>query len=199
MRKNNVKCVVCWKEMYRRPFEIKKARYFACIEHRETAKKMFPITNKQKEALKLWRTKWDNHLTWIPKKQSQKDKMSKIMKKFCKDNPDIVKARWKKISWENHYLWKWWITKLQIAVRTCWKNRNWIREVKKRDSYKCRMCESKDNLEVHHIVPVRELIQKYNIKNHRDTFEIDDFWDLDNWITLCSKCHILIDNKRLWN
>lgn len=39
--------------MYRRPFEIKKARYFACMEHRETAKRMYPVTEKQKEALKL--------------------------------------------------------------------------------------------------------------------------------------------------
>ena len=185
--------------MYRRPFEIKKARYFACQEHRETAKRMFPITDKQKEALKLWRTKWDNHLTWIPKKQSHKNKMSKIMKKFCKDNPDVVKVRWEKISWENHYLWKWWITKLQIAIRTLWKNRNWIKQIKQRDWNECRMCKSKEKIEVHHIIPMRELIEKYDIKNHRDTIEIDDFWDLDNGITLCSKCHILIDNKRLWN
>lgn len=59
------------------------------------------------------------------------------------------------------------------------------------------MCKSKEKLEVHHLIPMRELIEKYDIKNHRDTIEIYDFWDLNNGITLCSKCHILIDNKRL--
>jgi len=196
MRINNVKCIICEKDMYRRPFEIKKARYFACKEHREIAKLMFPVTDKQKEALKLWRT--DNHLTWIPKTQSHKDNISRINKEFYSKNPEVAIARWLQTSWEKHYYWKWWVTKLQIAIRTSARNRNWIKKIKDRDNNECRLCQSKDNLEVHHIMPMSKMIEKYNIKTHKDTYIIDDFWDIDNWITVCSKCHSLVDNKRKW-
>ena len=60
--------------MYRRPFEINKARYFVCKKHRSEALKLFGNTKKQNEALKLGREKGTNHLQGIPKSKKSKEK-----------------------------------------------------------------------------------------------------------------------------
>ena len=38
MRTPNTECVVCGKALYRRPFELARIRYAACLPHREQAK-----------------------------------------------------------------------------------------------------------------------------------------------------------------
>lgn len=157
---------------------------------------MFPITDRQKEALKLWHSSGWKSRKWYKWNEDIKIKISKSHIEYNKAHKEERYERAKKITGENHYWWKWWITKIQVAIRTCGRNRNWIREIKKRDNNECRLCKSKDNLEVHHLLPIKELIEKYNIKSHKDTYIIDDFWNIENWITVCSKCHSLIDNKR---
>lgn len=49
------------------------------------------------------------------------------------------------------------------------------RAVKERDGYKCRECESRQNLHVHHILQVKDHPELIN--------------DLNNCITLCRRCH----------
>jgi len=93
MRKMNVECIICKKEMYRRPFEIKQARYFACLEHREIAKGMFPITDKQKQSLVLGRGRSDNGLTGTTKSEKTKKQISDSHKKYHEENPDFALMR----------------------------------------------------------------------------------------------------------
>lgn len=59
----------------------------------------------------------------------------------------------------------------------------WRKKVLKRDKYKCRMpnCGSKYRCEVHHII-------KYANSVHLRTV-------VENGITLCRKCHMMIRNK----
>lgn len=58
---------------------------------------------------------------------------------------------------------------------------NGIREqVKRRDKYTCQKCGSKENLQVHHIIPYRET---------KDNSFV-------NLITLCATCHIAIEYDR---
>ena len=45
----------------------------------------------------------------------------------------------------------------------------------KRDNFKCRLCNNKNNLHIHHIIPISK--------------NIDLMYDEDNCITLCPKCH----------
>ena len=53
----------------------------------------------------------------------------------------------------------------------------WTKKVLKRDNYTCKLCGGKDNLNVHHIIKWSDdPINRINI---------------DNGITLCSKCHAL--------
>lgn len=60
-----------------------------------------------------------------------------------------------------------------------YKMRIWSSNILERDNILCKMCGCDDNLEAHHIIPVREL-------------NIEDLFNIKNGITLCRKCHMKI-------
>lgn len=64
---------------------------------------------------------------------------------------------------------------------------DWVENVKKRDSYKCRECESTQFLEAHHVYSYDEYPRKR--------------CDISNGVTLCRSCHKKIECmvKRLNN
>lgn len=191
MRTPNTQCEICKKPLYRRPSDLARYKAFCCVGCRsELYKKRPPSTN-----LELGREKGTNHLEGIPKSQAQKDKMKKKMSKWCKDNPDKVKERGKKMRGENHYNWKGGVTILNQSIRRMTENIYWQRAVKKRDK-KCQHCESKKELEAHHIIPLKALIERYKIKNRDEARMCSEFWDLNNGLTLCRKCHYKIDNRK---
>lgn len=67
-------------------------------------------------------------------------------------------------------------------------NSNWRKVRKKaieRDNNSCQICQSEENLHVHHIIPVREF------ENENDAHF------LENCITLCPSCHRNIEYKNL--
>lgn len=66
-----------------------------------------------------------------------------------------------------------------IMYRRTKESKEWSKKVIERDSYKCRLCESENNLCTHHIIP-----WKISVK-HR--------FDLDNGLTLCPSCHAKIE------
>lgn len=55
------------------------------------------------------------------------------------------------------------------------KYQQWRKAVLKRDDFKCVECNGKEKLNSHHIEPIRINMEK--------------FYDVDNGITLCEKCH----------
>lgn len=74
-----------------------------------------------------------------------------------------------------HWNWKGGITPLTQRTRTTEEANAWKLAVLHRDSYTCRMCLSKENLQAHHI-------------NSWAEFPEDRFI-LENGLTLCSDCH----------
>ena len=55
------------------------------------------------------------------------------------------------------------------------KYQQWRKAILKRDNFKCVECGSQEKLNSHHIEPIRINVEK--------------FYDVDNGITLCAKCH----------
>lgn len=195
MRTSNTKCIICGKPLYRRPNELKKVRYVACMEHREEAKRLYPLTDKQLKALELGREKGTNHLEGIPKSQSQKDKIKIIIAKWCKENINKVKERGKKTRGEYHYQWKGGVSRLNMSIRRMTENRRWSKAVRERDG-KCVMCGATENLDADHIIPLATLIKKYGIKNREDARNCSALWDINNGVTLCKRCHCKKDNRK---
>jgi len=189
MRTPNSECVICGKPFYRRPLELKRTRHFACMEHRVEAQRRDGLTPAQQIALELGREKGTNHLNGIPKSVKSKRKRSKAMKLWCRDNPELVVNRGKRIRGENHYRWKGGSSGLNISIRQMNENRKWIDAVKARDS-KCVLCQSTYQLESHHIVPLVELIKQLDIQSRDDARRnATELWNIDNGITLCILCH----------
>lgn len=188
MRTPNTKCCICEKPLYRRPFELKTVRYVACMEHREEAKRMFPITSKQKEALALGRVKGDNRRFGTKHKEETKQKISKSHKIFCLENPDKVAERGKKMRGEKHYNWKGGSSRLNTAIRQLTEYRRWMDAVVRRDG-NCSKCGVNTDLEAHHIKPMAEIITKHNIKTREQARKCIALWALLNGITFCERCH----------
>ena len=61
-----------------------------------------------------------------------------------------------------------------------WALLSWSKTVKKLDNHMCKLCDSKENLNSHHLYPKSEF-PKLSL-------------EVDNGITLCKKCHIEIHN-----
>ena len=188
MRTPNCKCVICGKPLYRRPSELAKVRWVACLEHRDEAKRLFGVTEAQKNALNLGREKGTNHLNGIPKSEESNKKRSISIKQKLEQFPEIAIERGKKIRGENHYRWNGGSSRLNVSIRRMNENRKWMDAIKARDKA-CVRCGSTENLESHHIVPLAELIEKFGIKNREDARNCDALWGLTNGITLCRKCH----------
>ncbi len=195
MRTPNSKCIICNKPLYRRPFELKKVKFVCCVKHRSEAYRKFPNEEGLKN-LELGREKGTNHLQGIEKTENHKQNISKILKEWCKKNPDKLKERGLKIKAENHYLWQGGISMLNQKIRGLNKYRKWQNKIKERDAYNCVTCQDTKNLEAHHLVTLSELCHKYNIQSTDEAIRCIELWDLNNGITLCRKCHYKTHNRK---
>lgn len=191
MRTPNTQCQICQKKLYRRPSDLARYQAVCCKGCRsELYKQREPSPN-----LELGREKGTNHLEGIPKSKSSNKKRSKSHKKWCKENPDKLKARGEKIRGDKHYRWKGGSSKLNKSIRTMTENRKWMVAVKKRDK-KCRICDSIVNLEADHIIPLALLIEQYKITNRDEARACRKLWDIKNGLTLCRRCHYKKDNRK---
>lgn len=189
MRTPNTSCVVCDKPLYRRPSDMARTRYAACMEHRVQAQTEAGITDVQLAALALGREKGTNHLNGIPKSEESKRRRSVAMKRWCKKYPDRLAARSVGTRGSDHYNWNGGTSRLNISIRQMTENRNWMDAVKERDGV-CVQCGSTDTIESHHIEPLAEIIARLDVTSRKDAREhVDELWNLDNGITLCQRCH----------
>ena len=187
-RTPNTECVVCGKPLYRRPLEMRKARFAACMLHRAEAQKMYGQTPAQLEALKLGRPKGTNHLEGSTRSEETKRKMSMSMSRWCAENPERVRARGRKTRGPSHYKWNGGSTRLNTSIRGMREHRRWMDATKERDG-RCMRCAGVENLESHHIIGLAVLISMYGIKNREQARNTPELWDLNNGITLCRMCH----------
>ena len=93
-------------------------------------------------------------------------------------------------------------TSLYDSIRHLKLAENWRKEVFERDNYTCQMCgQYGGQLEAHHIEALSILFDEF-LRHYSQFSPIEDketlvrlamtyevFWDIDNGITLCKKCH----------
>ena len=195
MRTPNTKCCICEKPLYRRPGELARVRYVACMEHRNEAQAREGLTDAQLSALAKGRKPGTNNRTGYKHGKETKRKISESHKAWCAANTDKVKARGEKTRGANHYNWKGGSSRLNSAIRRLTENRKWMDAVKARDG-KCLVCGYTENLESHHIVPLAVLAEVYGITNRDEARDCVALWDLSNGMTVCTRCHYKIHGRK---
>lgn len=189
MRTPNTVCVICQKSLYRRPGDMARVRYAACMEHRGRAQSVAGVTDAQQEALKLGRPKGTNRRIGYKHRPESKRKAADANRLFWQENPEAAVARGAKVRGELAYNWKGGQSRLNISIRQMNENRRWMDAIKARDGA-CLRCGSSDDLESHHKVELAELIQLCGIKSRDDARRhAIVLWDLTNGETLCRACH----------
>lgn len=85
---------------------------------------------------------------------------------------------------DNHPRWKNGITSENQKIRDSIEYKNWRLKIFRRDKFQCKLCGGKSKKEHRVILHAHHIKSFINHPNLR--------FELDNGITLCNKCHILI-------
>lgn len=99
----------------------------------------------------------------------------------------------------NNPNWKDGITLIGRRIRNLKVYKEWYGACLERDDYTCQRCGSKENLEVHHVIPVGKIIKDNSIKNSKMALDIPELWMLELGITYCVDCHCLFDKARYFS
>lgn len=106
-----------------------------------------------------------------------------VLREFKKNNPEKAKETYiknlpKENSGENNGNWKGGKTKeyKNYRIQNNAEYNKWRKKCLERDRHKCKLCNSLEKLQVHHIIPI-SLLRKAA-------------WEVWNGVTLCRKCHV---------
>jgi len=84
-------------------------------------------------------------------------------------------------------------TNFHSSIRRMIEYKKWKCNVLQRDNWTCQSCGVRGEiLDVHHIVPFIEIINKNIVETHDQARECDDLWDVNNGVSLCIHCHKII-------
>jgi len=86
--------------------------------------------------------------------------------------------------------WKGGITKLNHAIRDCQKGLEWRQRVFERDNFICQQTGQRGGkLHAHHIVQIKDLIEKFGIRTLEEAYACEAFWDVSNGVTMTEQAH----------
>ena len=96
---------------------------------------------------------------------------------------------------DKRYNWKGGVHSLKGTIRRLRNYEQWRTGVFERDGYKCQECGETGYLHAHHIKTFDSILQEYGIDNLADAMEIKELWDINNGITYCEECHMVLHKK----
>ena len=125
--------------------------------------------------------------------------------KTCKERRD--RGEYKPINGKEHHLYKG-TTPRQHTIRSR-LYKVWVFPILERDKFKCTDCGSNKTLEVHHIVPLRDILKEELLIYKTDDIEELDYTNFENLTnkvlerhtldmgkTVCKQCHSKVDKYR---
>ena len=134
---------------------------------------------------------WGKQYKGTIRPQKDKDKISKTMKKYFKEHPEIVKKRRQAWLGNKNPAYIDGKTPQNIKLRNNTKYMKWARLVKERDNYICKKCggQHKKRKKIHaHHTP-------FSIARLAGTKFEKYLYNIRNGITLCVRCHMILENK----
>ena len=194
MRTPNSKCIICDKPIYRKPSELAEVNFVCCRGCRSAAYKRYPNINALANLEIGKGIQGINHLNGIPKSPESNLKRSISHKAYWATHPEQLKERGEKTQGINHYRWNGGISQLNQSIRLMTEHRKWMDKIKARDK-RCLECNSKKDLESHHITPLSTLIEGNGITSRDEARGCPALWDLNNGLTLCQPCHYEVHGR----
>lgn len=98
---------------------------------------------------------------------------------------------------ENNWNWKGGITPLRNEIRNCRKYKQWRSDVFQRDNWICQTCGERGNRLIgHHIVDFSDIMERNEIITYEQALRCEEFWDINNGVTLCKECHDLTRGRK---
>lgn len=172
---NKVKCVceTCGNEFFRKECEINEHNFCSKACYGEYLK------NGTIENCKIC----DKEIYVTP---SKKEKGHGI---YCSNKCAAID---KNVCGENHPAWKGGLRAFSEKVRAIKEYRLWRKLCFKNNKNRCDICGSEHKLQVHHIKPMRLILQDNNVTTIEDAKDCEELWDVKNGQVLCEDCHKLI-------
>ena len=157
------------------------------------------------------------HVPWNKNLQEYRCKVCDVVfydslsrkRKYCNDNC-VMKGKIHGMLGKHHTLkirnkmskakrgdkchtWKGGITPLTKRIRVSFEYRLWRSDVYHRDKFTCQECggNKSGSLIVHHIKQFAQIFMENDIKTFEQAIQCEEFWDINNGLTLCNKCHEL--------
>ena len=82
---------------------------------------------------------------------------------------------------------------LSSSIRGLQQYKEWVFRVFSKDNFTCQYCNKHGcYLEAHHIITFIFLLLRYNISSVKKALKCKQLWDINNGITLCTKCYKLV-------
>ena len=120
-----------------------------------------------------------------------------------KGKPHPIKY-WKGKTGSQHPSWKGGKSTLTAMIRRAPQYKKWRADVFCRDGWTCQTCGLRGHgrdIEAHHIISMKEILKKVEIKSvgmddrYLLAMSLDELFDTGNGITLCKNCHVLTYKK----
>ena len=137
---------------------------------------------------KCWKQHWNGentHMFGRKLSTEVKEKVSAALRgktyssKGKKLSPETIEKRRSSLPrGKDHHAWKGGKGSYHHKVRCTPEWREWRTAVYERDGYKCLDCGSNENLEPHHIIPVRDEQNRHLL------------FSITNGVSLCRECHM---------
>jgi len=83
------------------------------------------------------------------------------------------------------------ITTLNKRIYDSYKYRQWRSDIFTRDDFTCQKCREKGYIEAHHLKEFSKIMIENNIITLEQALNCEEFWNINNGLTLCKKCHNL--------
>ena len=193
-------CLYCGDTFYKKedrsPCDFKRQKYCSreCVDKSKKGKHYSIKTEWKKNDVRLVGNKINEKR--IPWNKNKKGIHLSPNSEFRAGNKVNLGRNRLDITGEKHFNWRGGKTKLREKIRKSKEYNAWHLSVFVRDKFTCQHCgRTKCWVEVHHDkISFAELVEKYKIKTVKDAINCPEFWDTNNGITLCRKCHRKTDN-----
>ena len=108
-----------------------------------------------------------------------------------KHHSEETRIKKRKLFREKNPAWKGGVTPLKRQIRNCFEYRQWRSDIFTRDNFTCHICSKRGGVieADHYPKKFSTIFDENKIESFEQAQKCEEFWNINNGRTLCSKCH----------